>query len=64
MRAFFWVKFRQTGDETWKRMAITKKTAFRIPPRLGLRAAAARVQDDLDREAERLLRQYADSFFA
>ena len=33
MRRFFWAKFKETGKEYWKFLAITKKTHLDIPQR-------------------------------
>lgn len=33
MRRFFWAKFKETGKEYWKWMALTKKTHIVIPQR-------------------------------
>ena len=33
MRRFFWAKFKETGKEYWKGLALTKKTHFDIPKR-------------------------------
>jgi phage gpG-like protein len=33
MRRFFWAKYKETGKEYWKGMALTKKTHFDIPQR-------------------------------
>ncbi|WP_312399523.1 phage virion morphogenesis protein [Chryseobacterium sp.] len=33
MRRFFWAKYKETGKEYWKGMALTKKTHFTIPKR-------------------------------
>lgn len=44
MRAFFWAKFRDTGEDFWKGMALSKKTVINIPARPFL---APSVQDEL-----------------
>lgn len=33
MRRFFWAKFKETGKEHWKNMALTKKKHLEIPQR-------------------------------
>lgn len=30
-RAFFWYKFKETGDPMWKAMALSRKTRFTVP---------------------------------
>ena len=42
-RKFFWAKYKETGKEFWKKMALTKKSAFVLPPRPHL----ALTQDDI-----------------
>lgn len=33
MRRFFWAKFKETGKDYWKGLALTKKTHIKIPQR-------------------------------
>lgn len=32
-RRYFWAQYKKTGDERWKRMALTKRDSFEIPQR-------------------------------
>ena len=34
MRRFFWAMFKETGDKSWKWLALTKKTEFVVPQRM------------------------------
>lgn len=58
-KGYFWARYRETGAEKWRNMALTRKDSFRLPPRPfyepGIREyeakqmpiAAAKLREDL-----------------
>ncbi len=56
MRKYFWARHKRTGDEKWRNMALTKKTAFKFPARPFLQPAIEAEMPSFEKDIARTMK--------
>lgn len=51
-RRFFWFKYKTTGEPKWRYLAISKKTAFVMPPRPYFYVAIENAKEQIEESAQ------------